>query len=329
MFMDSNLLEFEQRFEKILSEFEENKEISESVEVMSDHKLYAFYMSKVKKLESVATKIKTYNKLKQDIVTLDELLKESGDLSVLSEKEALVAEKEKIFEDIQKDLVGQKEKQEETIIVEICSKEDFEFAETIKNLIEDYVKSSFAELEVIEQPAGSFKLKVSGEGIFEKLILLSGKVKKILRGEQTNASVVVIKQLDSQIEINEDDLIIQTSKSSGAGGQHINKTESAIKIIHKPTGIFAECQDERSQTKNKEKALKFLSEKIAQINAENIKKNDKKQRNNVKNKLFSSTASVVFDYDANKILLNENKTEYKLKDILDNGLEKIFNNSIK
>lgn len=329
MFMDCKVLDFEQRFDQILSEFEEYKEISESVEVMSDHKLYAFYMSKIKRLESIAIKIKKYNELKQDIASLDELLKDSDDLSVRSEKEFMVAEKEKIFEEIQKDLAKQKEKQEEIVIIEICSKEDFEFVEIIKNLIEDYAKCGFVEFKVLEKSNDSYKLKVSGEGVFEKFNLLSGKVKRILRGEQTNASVVVIKQLDSQIEINEDDLLIQTSKSSGAGGQHINKTESAIKIIHKPTGIFAECQDERSQTKNKEKALKFLSEKIAQINAENIKKNDIKQRNDIKNKLFGTTASVVFDYDANKILLNENKTEYKLKDILDNGLEKIFNNNIK
>ena len=64
------------------------------------------------------------------------------------------------------------------------------------------------------------------------------------------------------VEINPADLIIETIKSSGAGGQHINKTESAIRLIHKPTGITIECQDERSQFKNKDKAMKLLKSKL-------------------------------------------------------------------
>ena len=155
MFMDCKVLDFEQRFDQILSEFEEYKEISESVEVMSDHKLYAFYMSKIKRLESIAIKIKKYNELKQDIASLDELLKDSDDLSVRSEKEFMVAEKEKIFEEIQKDLAKQKEKQEEIVIIEICSKEDFEFVEIIKNLIEDYAKQQ--QITVIEAAKEIFK----------------------------------------------------------------------------------------------------------------------------------------------------------------------------
>jgi peptide chain release factor 1 len=79
----------------------------------------------------------------------------------------------------------------------------------------------------------------------------------------STASVAVLPEAeDVEIEINPADLEIETIKSSGAGGQHVNKTESAIRMIHKPTGIVIECQDERSQYKNKDKALKLLKTKL-------------------------------------------------------------------
>ena len=79
----------------------------------------------------------------------------------------------------------------------------------------------------------------------------------------STATVAVLPEAeDVEIELNPADLEIETIKSSGAGGQHVNKTESAIRMIHKPTGIVVECQDERSQFKNRDKALKIMKSKL-------------------------------------------------------------------
>ncbi|MBR4960591.1 MAG: peptide chain release factor 1, partial [Clostridia bacterium] len=112
---------------------------------------------------------------------------------------------------------------------------------------------------------------VSGEGAYSRLKYESG-VHRVQRVPETEtagrihtstASVAVLPEAeDVEIEINPADLEIETIKSSGAGGQHVNKTESAIRMIHKPTGIVIECQDERSQYKNKDKALKLLKTKL-------------------------------------------------------------------
>ena len=83
------------------------------------------------------------------------------------------------------------------------------------------------------------------------------------RIQTSTATVAVLPEVeDVTVELDPKDLEIDTCKSSGAGGQHINKTESAIRILHKPTGIVVECQDERSQFKNKDKALKILKAKL-------------------------------------------------------------------
>ena len=95
------------------------------------------------------------------------------------------------------------------------------------------------------------------------------------------ASVEVIPEMDdtNDIEIRDEDLEITTHKSSGAGGQHINKTESAIRIVHKPTGIVVGCQTERSQLQNKETALKMLKSKLVEIKIrENLEKIEDKRR---------------------------------------------------
>ena len=125
-----------------------------------------------------------------------------------------------------------------------------------------------------ETELGGFKevsFTVSGEGAYSRLKFESG-VHRVQRVPETEAqgrihtstvTVAVLPEVDDvEVEINPADIKFETCKSSGAGGQHINKTESAIRLYHKPSGIVIECQDERSQFKNKDKALKLLKAKL-------------------------------------------------------------------
>lgn len=316
-FMENMTETFAEILETIEKEYDELQELVLAVEIMSDHKLYNHYLKKIKKIEIIANNYKKYKGLIKDIASLDDEF-EIGEFQ---------SEAENLLNQIKNDYQSFREEKEECVQIEICSKDDVEFKNQLVGVFKNYAINNGFEFNDISG-SDTAKFEIVGGNVHKQLNLFSGKVKKILCGKEVQASIVVLKKDNFDIEIKDEDLLIQTSKSSGAGGQHINKTESAVKIIHLPTGIFAECQDERSQTKNKEKAVAWLIEKIAQKSKEKAEKQEKNQRKNLKNKLFASTPVVVFDFDLNKVFVTSERNEYKLKDILEGRLEQIIHNQI-
>ena len=145
-----------------------------------------------------------------------------------------------------------------------------------------------------ETELGGFKevtFMIEGDGVYSRLKFESGvhRVQRVPvteaqgRIQTSTATVAVLPEAeDVEVVIDPGDLIIETCKSSGAGGQHVNKTESAIRLIHKPTGIVIECQDERSQFKNRDKAMKLLRTKLFEMKqAEQDAKIASERRNQV------------------------------------------------
>ena len=326
--MDNVSEKYLQIFEQMEYDYDEYSDLLCSVEIMTDNKLYEHYRKEQAKLEKVVLMFKSYKKAKEELTFATELLsceqnvqEKQKLINLSSELEMKVCD---LFEEMKKVYFEQGIKKNQKVKVEISLKSgDVEIVFNIKNILENFANANEFSYDVISETESQISMIVIGENAFELLKSVSGVIRKIQNTNESLALVVVLIDDEQEIEFNEEDIEIQISKSSGAGGQHINKTESAVKLIHLPTGITAECQDERSQGKNKEKAMVALKEKILQKSKENQEKNIKNQRNSLKNAIFSNTPVLIFDYDLNKVVDNRTKKSYALKDVISGNINMI------
>ena len=326
--MDSVKQKFYEQFKLSSQQYDEYMGFLESVEVMSDNKLYAFYQKKKKEIEELAMMFKKHEELGSEIEFNAEMLAiekdESVKASLLSQNEKLKSEKDLLFEEMKFVFSKRKSHKKQQTKIEITTKQDVDFVNQIFEMINRYAAANNLAVEK-EVKNGNVLLRVSGEDAYDNLKHFSGGYKKNFRGEETLALVVVIDEQIYDQEFSLDDVEIQTSRSGGAGGQHINKTESAIRLVHIPTGITAECQDERSQTKNKERAIQNLKDKILQNYRKNNENYEKNQRKRLKNVIFSETPVFIFDFDKNIVSHAGVKNNYKINEVLAGDLDSIIN----
>ncbi|HIH2763454.1 MAG TPA: peptide chain release factor 1 [Candidatus Azoamicus sp.] len=180
-------------------------------------------------------------------------------------------------------------------------------------------------------------MKVSGKKIFSNLKYESGihRVQRIPLTESngrvhtSTCTIAVLKETEKMdsIELNQNDLRIDTYRASGAGGQHVNMTDSAVRITHIPTGIVAECQNERSQHKNKHTALSLLKSRILNVKNIEIKNEIDIKRKNLIGSGARSEKIRTYNFVQNRITDHRiNLTLYRLNDILNGNIDLIINN---
>lgn len=320
--------QLQQEFNVVLQKYNQIEQIMSSVEVMSDNKLYEFYRKEQTLLKPRADAVKNFIESKNELDELNELLSletdETQRQNILCEIQRCQAETENLLSKA-KDIFSKNLSFENQIAkIEISFKQGENILDFLKNIFEKFAKNNNFIFEVQKQSDGSLWLKISGNGCYDILKNFTGTVQKTQNGKSSSALIVVINEQLACGDICEDDIEIQTHKSSGAGGQHINKTESAVRVIHIPTGITVSCQDERSQLKNKERAIALLKEKIQQKNQENSEKCIKNQRNLLKNAIFSDTPVLEFDFDKNIVRAKNTKTTFEINEITEGNLTKIF-----
>ena len=256
-----------------------------SPDAFSNQEKFAALMKEYKNLTPIIEKFREYKKACSDNEEAKNLLDESQDAELKELASAELKETksamERIFEELKILLLPKDPNDEKNVIVEIRSgaggEEAALFAGVLYRMYTMYAESRGFKTSIMtvnETELGGYKeisFTVEGSGAYSRFKFESGvhRVQRVPETESqgriqtSTATVAVLPEVeDIEIEINPADITIESCKSSGAGGQHINKTESAVRLTHKPTGIVIECQEERSQFKNKDKAMKMLRAKL-------------------------------------------------------------------
>ena len=239
-------------------------------------------------LEEIVLKFREYKKTKQSMEEAEELMKDP-EMKELAEEEYYSSKEElpKLEEELKFLLIPKDPDDEKNIMCEIRAgaggEEAALFAGTLFRMYSMYAEKKHWKLEVLnenETGLGGYKeisFMITGKGVYSRLKFESGvhRVQRVPDTESsgrihtTTATVAVLPVVeDVEIEINPSDIKMEVFRASGAGGQHINKTSSAVRLIHEPTGIVVECQTERSQFQNKDNAMKMLRTKLYEIEKE-------------------------------------------------------------
>ncbi|HHQ4118685.1 TPA: peptide chain release factor 1 [Legionella pneumophila] len=338
----------ELKLQQMLERYEEVGRLLSEASIIADQNQFKSLSKEYAQLEPVSQCYESYLEAKNNLDSLNELLEsDDKDLATMAEEEIDTVKKqiEELDEQLQWHLIPKDPDDERNIYLEVRAgtggDEAAIFAGDLFRMYSRYAESQGWQIELISASHGEhggYKeiiAKISGQAVYSQLKFESGahRVQRVPETESqgrvhTSAcTVAIMPEVDeiNDIQINPDDLRIDTYRSSGAGGQHVNKTDSAIRITHIPTGVVVECQDERSQHKNRAKAMSLLKTRLLDAEVSKQKQEQAQTRKSLVGTGDRSERIRTYNFPQGRLTDHRiNLTIYQVSDIMEGNLSLVI-----
>ncbi len=337
----------DQKLEELQKRYEELSLALSSPEVLGDRNQYARYAKEHAELSNIVTLYRKKKSLDSQIKENKELLNDPDEeVKELAQEElrAVQGQLDQVIRDIHLALLPKDPNDEKNIVVEIRAgtggEEAALFAAELFRMYSRFVEKKRWKIDMLSQNVtgiGGFKeviFLVEGKGAYSQLKYESG-VHRVQRVPETESqgrihtsavTVAVLPEAEEiDVEIDPNDLEIDVYRSSGPGGQHVNTTDSAVRITHKPTGIVVTCQDEKSQHKNKAKAMKVLRARLLDRMEQEKQREISETRRSMVGTGDRSERIRTYNYPQNRVTDHRiGLTLYKLDSILEGDLDQLI-----
>ena len=335
------------KLESVRDRFEELAGLLADPDVIGDQNQFRDYSMEYSRLEPVIKLFDEYNGIDDDIVAAEEMAADD-DPEVRSmgeeELELLKVRKDDLLMELQKSLIPPDPHDNSNVYLEVRAgtggDEAAIFAGDLFRMYSRYAETMGWQVEILsarEGEHGGYKeiiSRITGNGIYARLKFESGahRVQRVPATESqgrihTSACTVAVLPEPDEVEavdINPADLRIDTYRASGAGGQHVNKTDSAVRITHLPSGIVVECQDERSQHKNRARAMSLLQARLLDVQVAEQESAQAEKRKLLVGSGDRSERIRTYNYPQGRVTDHRiNLTLYKLDEVLTGGIDQV------
>ena len=336
------------KLEGITDRHEELAGLMSDPDIIGDQNQFRKLSMEYSQIEPVVQSFREYQQMLDDREDAQEMLAEDdADLKAMAQEEIKAADTrlEELDIELQKLLIPADPHDQSNVFLEVRAgtggDEAAIFAGDLFRMYSRYAEQQGWKMEIMNQSEGEhggykeIVARIVGSGVYSRLKFESGahRVQRVPETESQGrvhtsaATVAILPEAEEveAIEINPSDLRIDTFRASGAGGQHVNKTDSAIRVTHLPTGIVVECQDERSQHKNRARAMSVLQAKLLNGEQEKLAAEQASTRRNLVGSGDRSERIRTYNYPQGRITDHRiNLTLYKLEDVMQGSLDQII-----